>query len=210
MPQQRNKRRVEKARMANLDGMAQKPLAPGSGPGTALYAMIVARRHIGRGFGVAGQQCQEPIELFGVETEARGKLPQKRPELFFQPQYARGKEIGERRLDIAQLFHMRDKPAALDREDKISGRFGVPAFEEFRPLQRIMRTVDLDRFDVAAGIGQLVLLAQLPGIEAAAPAAIPPAGDADADSAELSSGARACGAAAHRALPRSHGKTPAC
>src|SRR5690348_18018245 len=87
------------------------------------------------------------------------KTAQKRPELFFEAQYARGKEIGERRLDIAQLFHMRDKAAALDRENKISGRFGVPAFEEFRPLQRIMRTVDLDRVDMAAGIGQLVFLA---------------------------------------------------
>src|SRR5690348_13237015 len=98
--------------------------------------MIVMRRHIGRGFAVTRQRCQEPVKLLGVETEARRKLPQKRPELFFETQYARGKEIGERRLDIAQLFHMRDKAAALDREDKISGRFGIPAFEEFRPLQR--------------------------------------------------------------------------
>src|SRR5205814_3092546 len=98
----------------------------------------------------------------------------KRPELFFQPQYAGGKEIGERRLDVTQLFHMRDKAAALDREDKIRGRFSVPALEEFRPLQRIMRAVDLDRVDVPAGVGQLVLMAKALWIKRAAPRRIPP------------------------------------
>jgi len=46
---------------------------------------------------------------------------------------------------------MRDKAAALDREDKIRGRLGVPALEEFRPLQGVMRAVDLDRVDMPAG-----------------------------------------------------------
>src|SRR5204863_1640716 len=210
MPQQPHKIGIEKARMANLDGMAQKPLAAGSGPGATLDAVVVPRRQMGRSFAVARQQCQKPVELFDIETEARRKLPQKRPELFFQPQYAGGEEIGERRLDVAQLFHMRDKTAALDREDKIRGRFSVPALEEFRPLQRVMRAVDLDRVDMPAGVGQLVLLAQLPGIKAAAPAAIAPAGDADADSAKLSSGGMTGGAAAHRRLPRRHARNPAC
>ena len=55
--------------------------------------------------------------------------------------------------------------------------------EEFRALQRIMRAVDLDRVEMPAGVGQLVVLSQPWRIKIAAPAAIPPAGDADADAA---------------------------
>src|SRR5438067_5531937 len=107
------------------------------------------------------------VEPLGIEAEARRELPQKRPELLFQPQHPRGEEIGERRFDVAQLFQMRDEAAALDREDKIIGRLVMPAGEEFGPLQRIMRAVDLDRLEVPAGIGELVALKQLVRIKAA-------------------------------------------
>src|SRR5438067_4359008 len=107
------------------------------------------------------------VEPLGIEAETRRELPQKGPELLFQPQHPRGEEIGERRFDVAQLFQMGDETAALDREDKIVGRLVMPAREEFGPLQRIMRAVDLDRLEVPAGIGELVALTQFLGVEAA-------------------------------------------
>src|SRR5437764_7203976 len=100
---------------------------------------------------------------------------------------------------------MSDETAALDREDEIIGRFVVPAGEEFGPLQRIMRTVDLDRIEMPAGIGELIALAQLLRVEAAAPAGIAPARDADPDLAGTG-----CGAAAHGPGSPRHGKIAAC
>src|SRR6266550_3868191 len=145
------------------------------------------------------------VEPLAVEAEARRELPQKRSKLLFQPQHPGCEEIGKWGFDLAQLFQMGDETAALDREEKIIGRLVIPAGEEFGPLQRIMRAVDLDRIEMPAGIGEFVALAQLLGVEAAAPAGITPAGDADPDPAGIG-----CGAAAHRiAWPR-HGKIAAC
>jgi len=45
-------------------------------------------------------------------------LPQERTQLLLEAQHAGGEEVGERRLDVAKLLQMRDKPAALDGEDK--------------------------------------------------------------------------------------------
>src|SRR5437868_716454 len=100
---------------------------------------------------------------------------------------------------------MSDETAAFDREDKIVGCLVMPAGEEFGPLQRIMRAVDLDRIEMPAGIRELVALAQLFRIEAAAPAGIAPPGNADPDSARAG-----CGAAAHGPGSPRHGKIAAC
>src|SRR5436853_1331884 len=89
---------------------------------------------------------------------------------------------------------MGDEPAALDGKDETVRRLVMPARERFGALQRIMRAVDLDRVEMPAGVGQLVGLAQLLRVEAAAPAGIAPAGDADPDPARPP-----CGGAAHRA-----------
>src|SRR5207302_2956317 len=87
-----------------------------------------------------------------------------------------------------------DETAALNGEDETIRRLVMPAGEGFGALQRIMRAVDLDRVEMPAGISQFVGLAQLLRVEAAAPAGIAPAGDADADPARPR-----CGGAAHRA-----------
>src|SRR5437763_1861206 len=115
--------------------MAQPPLSLRSRRGTAFEAIVVTLCQMRGGFAVARQQCQKPVKLLGIEAEARRELPQKRPELFFEPQYARGKEIGERCLDVAQLLHMRDEAAALHGEDEIPRRLGMPPLEKFRTLQ---------------------------------------------------------------------------
>src|SRR5215471_6728354 len=80
-----------------------------------------------------------------------------------------------------QLLLVGDIAAALDREDEVFRRILVPPREGIGPLQGIMRAVDLDRVDLAAGVGELVGLAQSPRVERAAPVAVVPAGNADLD-----------------------------
>src|SRR5205823_3480443 len=108
---------------------------------------------------------------------------------------ARSKEIGERRLDVAQALHMGDKAPSFDREDKALGRRLSPSGKKIGPLQRIERAVDLDRIDMPAGISELVPLPQPLWIKDPAPTRVIPAGQTDAD---LSS------------LCRHPGKTPVC
>src|SRR4051794_40590753 len=117
---------------------------------------------------------------------------------------------------------MGDEAAALDCEDEAVRRLVMPLREIFRTLQRVMRAVDLDRVEVAGSVGELVALAQPLRIKAAAPAAIAPAGDADADLAAPRCvfgrrdgtagcrGATGCGGGAHGILRPSHARSPAC
>src|SRR5215467_10074622 len=123
------------------------------------------------------------IEARRVEPEARRELPQEGAELLLKPQHAGGEEIGERRLYIMQLFEVSDEPAALDGEDEAVRGVVMPSREGVGALERIMRAVDLNRVDLPAGIGQLVGMAQPARIKRAAPPAIVPAGNADADDA---------------------------
>ena len=179
--QQRDKGGVEKARVADLDRVPQLPPAFGARPGTTGEPVIVAAGECGGRLGVARQDREEMVETLGVKSESGRELPQKRAELLFEPQYAGGEEIGERRLYIIQLFEVRDEAAALDGEDKAFRGLVVPSGEGFGTLQRIMGAVDLDRVDLPAREGQLIGMPQAARIKGAAPAAIVPAGDADAD-----------------------------
>ena len=72
------------------------------------------------------------VEPLGVESEPRRELPQKGPELLFEPQHAGGEEIGERRLDVAQLLQVGDEPAAFDGEDKAFRGLVAPSCERIR------------------------------------------------------------------------------
>src|SRR5439155_10452679 len=121
-------------------------------------------------------------------------------QLLLEPQHAGGEEIGERRLDVVELFEVSDEPAALDGEDKAFRGFVMPSGEGIGALERVMGTVDLDRVDLAARIGKLVGMTQPARIKCAAPAAMGPAGDADAHLAR----------ATHRRAPRPWGKRRRC
>src|SRR6516225_869090 len=110
-----------------------------------------------------------------VEPEAGRELPQEGAELLLEPQHAGGEEIGERRLYIMQLFEVSDEPAALDGEDEAVRGVVMPA-----------------------GVGQLVGMAQPARIKGPAPAAIVPAGNADADGPGT----------AHTQVPQSAAKAP--
>ena len=81
----------------------------------------------GGGIAVTRQQRQKPFKFFPVKAEARRELPQKRTKLVAEPQHTLRNEIGERRLDVAQLLHMGDKAAALHGEDEPLRRLVPPA-----------------------------------------------------------------------------------
>src|SRR5579859_5662222 len=137
--------------------------------------------------GLAGrprQHVEEAREHLRPESCIGRQLPQDRPELCPQPQHARAEVIRERRLDLAELQHMRDVAAALEREDEILGRLAMPLLEQLRSLQRVKGAVDLDAVEPLRGVSELIPLPQSLRIEHAPPAAVAPARDADLDLAE--------------------------
>src|SRR5207237_6795200 len=103
----------------------------------------------------------------------------------------RSKEIGKRRLHLAQTFHVRDVAGAFHAEEKIRRCFREPALIAGRRLQRVKRTVDLDRVENTAGIFQLSSLSQFPGIKLPAPSLVAPPGNTDARSGQAPLLARA-------------------
>src|SRR5712671_5318824 len=125
------------------------------------------------------------VETFGREAKARRELPQAGAELFLEPQHARGKEVGERRLDVAQPPDMGDEPRALDREDKAVGGLVIPPGKSIGALQPVERAVDFDRVDLSAGVGEFIGLYETWRIEISAPRPVGPAGDPDPHGARL-------------------------
>ena len=198
--QQRHKGRVEKALVTDLDRVMQLAPAAGQCPSAAGEALVVPFGEGRRLLGVPRQQGEEMFEARRVEPEARRELPQEGALLLIEAQHAGGEEIGERRLDIAQLLQMRDEPAALDGEDKALRSLVTPSGEGFGALQRVVGAVDLDGVDLPAREGQLIGMPQPGRIEAPAPAAIGPAGDADPD----------LPGAAHRPSSRGCAMRPGC
>src|SRR6185312_251524 len=171
--------------MPDFHRMAQAAFLIDLEPGAAGDAMIVLAREFQRGLAVAGQQREEGLDARAVEAEIGRELPENRTELWPQPQQTLREEIRETRFGIAQFHHMRDVARALHREDEILRRLLGPAREILRPLQRIMRAVDLNGAEGAAGIGKLALMRQFRRIEDAAPTGVVPAGNADADVAKI-------------------------
>src|SRR5690606_1729746 len=86
----------------------------------------------------------------------------------------------ERRLDVAEAAHVRDETGPLDGEDEIVRRLVAPARVALGPLQAIEGPVDLDGPEPSGRVGQLGPLRQSAGRERAAPAAVGPARDTDA------------------------------
>jgi hypothetical protein len=179
--------------------MPHLPPAFSPRPGAIGETLVVAAGERGCRLGIARQDREEVVKTLGVKFEARRKLPQERVQLLLEAQHAGGDEIGERRLDVAKLLQVRDKPAALDGKDKAFRSFVMPSGEGVGVLERIMGA-DLDRVDLPAGIGELVGMSQPGRIKAPAPAAIGPAGDADAN----------CPRTAHRPSPIGCDTTTRC
>src|SRR5690606_18923372 len=80
----------------------------------------------------------------------------------------------------AQREHMGDVATALDREHEVVRRFAVPAPEAVGMLQRIEAAIEFDGRKAARGMLELSSLRESGWIEAATPARIAPARNADA------------------------------
>jgi hypothetical protein len=75
---------------------------------------------------------------------------------------------------------VRDEAPALDGEDEVVRRLRVPGLVAFRGLQRVERSVDLDRVDLPRRVLQFPLLRPLRRIKRASPRAVRPTRNADA------------------------------
>ena len=126
------------------------------------------------------QQRQEAAEILGVELRRRGELPEDWPQLVAEFEKTALEKPRHIRLGRGQLAAMRQKPRPFQREDEILGRLVMPFLEAGRRLSAVEGAVDLDRGDVAAGIGEFIGLAQSLRVERAAPRREDPAADADA------------------------------
>src|SRR5438105_4587434 len=160
----------------------------------------VAAQHVGKGrrckaamayfdnvpYRAAVQLLRQQFEKGGkaglVESHARGKLPQDRPELWAQFEDAGSKEAVDRRAGRRQIGAVRDKARALQREDEVLRSFVVPAAKARRLLRAVEGAVDLDRGNSAASMGELARLRQAGRIKHAAPWRKYPAADTGSDS----------------------------
>src|SRR5215469_1516881 len=115
------------------------------------------------------QQIQESGEAGFVECLLRRELPQDGAELLAQLQHACRKEAVDRRTGCRQIAAVRNKARALQRENEFFRRLVVPTVKARRLLRTVKGSVDFDRCNLAARMGQFGRLRQSQRIEDAAP-----------------------------------------
>ena len=178
----------------------------GAGAGGALQADAAGEAGMveaGEGFGFgegAGQEVEEGGEFFRGEAHLRRELPEDGTDFVAELKEAAGEEVGERLLDVFELEHVGDEARAFDGEDE--ARWGLlrPGAVAGGPLHGVEAAVELDGGEVLGGELELAALRKFGRIEDAAPVAVTPAGDADADFAGLGQeGASLCTGLGRRA-----------
>src|SRR5205823_11628864 len=132
------------------------------------------------GSGIARKQFEKCAQTLGVKAKAWRQLPKNRSEFFTQCEHARGKEIGERRFNAAQLLHVSNEPAAFDGKYETGRRRIVPTFVTRWQLKRIKRAVDFDRIESVTGEFELAMLRQIRWVKFSAPARVAPGRNAHA------------------------------
>jgi hypothetical protein len=163
--------------------VSQREVAFGLDAGAALEPIVMGVRNPQRLGGGAREDGEKIFEHLLVEARHRRKLPQDGAQLWAQLEKSRGQEVGQRRFDAAQLEHVRDVTAALDRKHESLRRMFRPLSVAGRPLQRIERAIELDRGENARGVFQLARLRQPARVEVAPPRRVAPARNADTDRA---------------------------
>lgn len=131
------------------------------------------------------KHLQKIFHFFRVEFEIRRKLPEEWAEFFAKKQHAGGQEIREGRFDFAETLNVRDVTRAFYGEFEIGWSRIMPALEAGRALQGIEGAVDFKRSKFARGEFEFLALRQFCRVEDAAPGRIAPAGNADADLANV-------------------------
>src|SRR5262245_32691127 len=122
------------------------------------------------------QFLHELFEAFVDVRQVGRELPEDRTELVTQPQQTRSEKISERLRHVFEAASMRDVLRRFDGEVEIVRRLLKPLAEALGLLQPVERAVDLDRRDLAAGEGELLLLRELRRVENPAPRRISPTG----------------------------------
>ena len=175
LPEQVEKIRRHKTRMPNFDRVPDRPCDVDLRKGAGFQFVVVFFREVCGRLRVARQQIEKRIQTAGVETEIGRQLPENWSKLFAQSEHARRKEVRERDLDAAELFHVGDESTAFDREKKIRRRRIAPPLVTRRKLERVKRTVDLDRVESFPGKFELAMLRQIFRIKFCAPTGVTPA-----------------------------------
>src|SRR5690606_22998816 len=178
--QQRDERLGAAALAADLDRVAEGHRAsrPSEAPPFEALVVFAGQR---RGLVAALRQQREKSLEALVEGHPLGKLPQDRAELRPQTQEPGREEVGERRLHVAQLLHVRDEAAALDGEDEVVGRLLAPVLEGLRALQGVKGSVEFDRSEATRRVLELLPLRQPLRVELPSPRRIAKARDPDAN-----------------------------
>src|SRR5690242_6929254 len=163
LAQQFDEIRRKEARVANLDGMTDRP---------AIERLWQEREKAG--------------EVRRIELLGRRHLPEHRTELRLQFQHAAGEEPLYRGTGLGQHAAVGRELRTLEREHEIVRRLGCPFAEAVRLLRAIEGAVDLDAAELAARIFEFTRVRQPLRIELAAPRLEHPAADADPDHARTS------------------------
>src|ERR1700712_907711 len=155
--------------VARLQRVVQRPVRHRARPELVAADLVVVPsgelRRLRRG---PGQEREELAHDRGVPGEVGRQLPQDRPELRPEGQHPLCEEVGQRHLDVAQPLHVRDEPAALDREHEVLGHLFAPLLPARGSLQRV------ERAELGGGVLQLASLRQVRGVEVAAPRRVAP------------------------------------
>src|SRR4029453_1819540 len=133
---------------------------------------------LGSGAGATRQLGKERVHPIRIESKVWRKLPQDRAQLLIKSQNTRRQEVRERRLDAAQLLHVRNEPTAFYRKDKVLRYRSRPRLEAGSALQRVKAAIDLNGVHALGRVPQVLSLWQPFWIERPAPAWVRPASNA--------------------------------
>src|SRR6187402_617260 len=172
--QKRDELFAGKALMAYLHGVPYRKIFIDTCPVSAVETLIMlARKFCGLPLG-ARKHIDELSQNLRVKPEVWWELPKDRPQFRAELQNTLREEVCQRRLNIAQLLHVRDEARSLDCELKIIRRLRRPFGKALRLLQRVERTVELNCWEGVRGKLKLTSLSELLRIKDAAPTFVSP------------------------------------
>ena len=172
---------VEPARVAHLDGVPQGAAPPPTAVKAARPVVRASWRRAHRSAPARsrGKRREEGAGSVAIERQLGRQLPEDRAQRRTEAQNSRREEVGQRGLEAAQLQHVRDVAAALDREHEPVRDLPPPGVARRGAGERIERPVHLDGRQPRREKSELARLDQSRGIEIAAPARVQPAARAD-------------------------------
>src|SRR5947207_14846680 len=123
--------------MTNFERVGKRPRSIDFQPRFRFQFVIMLLAESRRRFGVSRQQRKEVAETFSIKSEVWRQLPQNRAQLFAQSENAGGEKVRQRRLCVAQLFHLSDKSRSFNAKYETARRLRIPPPVTRGQLQRI-------------------------------------------------------------------------